>query len=1072
MLAIVWIAFALGVGGKADSAVAGANCTGSISTESYEALEALYNSANGYHWIWDPKQPSSTIWHFPSQFVAPCSEAWQGLICSRNLLNDTMCEIDEVFLPQRNLTGTLPSELGNLMTLLRLDLSTNLMGGEIPSELGNLVNLQGLYLDFNLLEGTIPSELGNLIKLEGLGLDSMSLDGTIPSELGNLKNLGGLFLFSNSLTGSIPSELGNIAELTTLGLYDNTLHGTIPSQLGNLVKLEGLEISVNLLDGTIPTELGHLTNLQGLVLCENSLAGTVPTEFGMFTALIIFDLSYNLLSGPLPLFIADWSSLQAANVSTNSFSGSIHMFASKNLTSLEVLDLSSNRFSGIIPNSLFSLSVLQTVILSQNCFSGSLPPSMCVNGKLEHIILDLLTGNCGAVDGGIFQGFVLDRSIKGTIPSCLWSSSSIQMLHLLGNGLDGTLSDLSNSSVLSVLALGSNQLTGTIPVTFQHHNFTQFDLSMNRLSGTLESDLTISQNATVYDLSVNRLSGKIPGAMFASYTSGVLNVLEGNVFGCQQKNIPSSDASHNSYQCGSLDFQYSLLAWATGLVFCAVGAGIVIYASNWTIEALTVCRSREFVGVLLGPISCLIICMEALFGFVATKLINKALTSTHAVQYWWTSTIVFVHSWIITLFFLLNLFAVCVVFSMTAVSLATQKDLPGRDASVLRSKLIRRIVAHFINVVVPATVNGVYVLLAIDGVNDIALLVIQAALGLFKLGWSLWMIPWLLQWARIDTSHQLSHWIFMVLFLFLGAPFALSFCESSSCFLYVLTRPPPISFSLMIPVVDFASECGGYACTFYPVLEEQLMQSSIPAPWIYSYQCSSAVITGYAPVLVMSYLASGIVIPFSRMLIASNAVSHGLRKAMSWCDCTCFNNLSATVLPDKKSISMLGKRAVVKYILNLAVMMTFGLAVPLLSIAVVCDTVFNLVTDLVLIKISVKSCQLNRLEVGTLTQEFWEHFDMSPRDIKRCAFVVFGYISVFWSLFVFDWIADVHGSMVGGLVMLVPLILPTLVGLPIMRRMTPRTVSKIRRNVTTGVEFAEIGNPLNMPFTDDTFSAK
>ena len=111
------------------------------------------------------------------------------------------------------------------------------LSGTIPSELGNLTNLEGLALWGNELSGTIPSELGNLTNLEGLSLSDNELSGTIPPELGNLTNLEGLYLWGNELSGTIPSELGKLTNLT--GLFsENELSGTIPSELGKLTNLK------------------------------------------------------------------------------------------------------------------------------------------------------------------------------------------------------------------------------------------------------------------------------------------------------------------------------------------------------------------------------------------------------------------------------------------------------------------------------------------------------------------------------------------------------------------------------------------------------------------------------------------------------------------------------------------------------------------------------------------------------------------------------------------------------------------------------------------------------------------
>ena len=93
----------------------------------------------------------------------------------------------------------------------------------------------------NRLTGGIPSGLGTLSSLERLQLSGNELTGRIPTELGDLSGLQLLSMAGNQLSGPLPPALGGLSRLKRLHLTDNAeVSGILPSGLTALGELEEL----------------------------------------------------------------------------------------------------------------------------------------------------------------------------------------------------------------------------------------------------------------------------------------------------------------------------------------------------------------------------------------------------------------------------------------------------------------------------------------------------------------------------------------------------------------------------------------------------------------------------------------------------------------------------------------------------------------------------------------------------------------------------------------------------------------------------------------------------------------
>ena len=182
-----------------------------------EALIAFYNATGGDNWTRNDNWCSDK----------PVRE-WYGIITNEY---GRVCMLN---IPSKNLSGSIPAELGNLSSLKQLDLENNQLSGSIPAELGNLSTIEVLDLSENQLSGSIPAELGNLSSLINLYLQGNQLTGSIPAELGNLSTIEILNLSENQLSGSIPAEIVRLTNLETMSLCWNYLTGELPSGIDKM----------------------------------------------------------------------------------------------------------------------------------------------------------------------------------------------------------------------------------------------------------------------------------------------------------------------------------------------------------------------------------------------------------------------------------------------------------------------------------------------------------------------------------------------------------------------------------------------------------------------------------------------------------------------------------------------------------------------------------------------------------------------------------------------------------------------------------------------------------------------
>ncbi|GKV47924.1 hypothetical protein SLEP1_g54774 [Rubroshorea leprosula] len=445
-----------------------------------------------------------------------CCE-WEGVQCSNTTGHITMLnlttyvyghdfilresisslnKIQHLDLFNCNLSGSLPSQLANLISLQYLDLGYNNFNSVKNLEwLSRLSYLQYLYLseiDLSKVNNDWLQVINKLPHLTNLSLYRCNLRDVIPQYVPIINtsstSLVHLDLGSNNLTASTFQWLFNFSNsLVSLRLRFNQFRGPIPETFSHMTLLERLSLSYNQFEGEIPKSFwsGNLSSLRYLYLSSNKLSGDIPKSIGL-------------------------------------------------LSKLEVLDISFNSFNGVITEEHFStLSNLWSLGMSSNNLSINFSRDWIPPFQLKHIRL----GSC---------------KLGPDFPSWLKTQRNFIFLNIsanrISNGIPIWFSTLpstalgieyhyENLTFQRTIDLSSNKLTGEIPVQisslFEMH---QLNLSRNHLIGRIPPDIGQIRQLESLDLSHNRLSGRLPLSMSQLYSLSKLDLSYNNISG----RIPTS----------------------------------------------------------------------------------------------------------------------------------------------------------------------------------------------------------------------------------------------------------------------------------------------------------------------------------------------------------------------------------------------------------------------------------------------------------------------------------------------------------------------------------------------------
>ncbi len=311
----------------------------------------------------------------------------------------------------------------------------------------------------------------------------------------------------------------------------------------------------------------------------------------------------------------------------------------------------------------------------------------------------------------------------------------------------------------------------------------------------------------------------------------------------------------------------------------------------------------------------------------------------------------------------------------------------------------------------------------------------------------------------------------MIISSFVGAPLVSTFFSDSSCFLHVLVQPPPVSSIFMEPefvcvrICMTATNCT-LDCGFdFSQYASNPVETSVVPGWIYSFQCSSALLSNYIPVMVLSFLISGVVTPFVQLLFLHLPLSWAERVTPRYMrrrflDDSLFLldfNSGETLTSTKTRRRLFNSNSrTCKLLLDITVVLTFGLASPLLAVTVAVDSISAYVMWRVLLRRYLFLCGAENRDEGLqrVEEAAWHSSDGVHDGLQ----VLVLFAGLFWSLFVLDMLGDVYGFGVGVGMMVVPA-----VGMPLFYwSVTGRRCGRGNKERTR-----ETGDSVDMELTDN-----
>ena len=377
-------------------------------------------------------------------------------------------------------------------------------------------------------------------------------------------------------------------------------------------------------------------------------------------------------------------------------------------------------------------------------------------------------------------------------------------------------------------------------------------------------------------------------------------------------------------------------------------------------------------------------------------------------------------AFVVSLGYLLVQYGKCTPEGVTADVVARQlseEEIKPRLSK--RARFLVYVVFLSVNVIFVLSVNVAFVYVALYESNT-ALLLAQLFLSLFKLFWNNFCSKNLLRWTgkRIAKSVEVTESVYGAEFHFVQLLVSLINNIAIPCIVVAVISPNCL-YNVFVPAPEVNASYRFDSCILHGLIDGKCLNSeteigttSYNPPFVYSYQCSSSIVTYYAPAFVFLCITATFVTPLSQFVAMRAARDERLpprvRSALEYCVPKILLPLDLTEQTTQSAYFDANRVAILLFS-YFGLLMTFGAVFPPLAVAfavTICSTTFFIKLKLGSFlgsAVELKAVQL----VEALNSECRRLAQLSV--LGPSVWLIVTFSCWFYTLFLFDTLGDAMG---------------------------------------------------------------